>query len=67
MGCPVLNVPCKGHSYCGTDAFKGCSMEDIEACGVLGYIDFLASRPDMIDPYLSFSKSSLTDSYDGTK
>ena len=53
--------------YCGTDAFHGCSMEDIIDCGVWGYIEFLASQPEPIDPYLSLSKSSLTASYDGTK
>lgn len=53
--------------YCGTDAFHGRSMEDIVNCGVWGYIEFLASQPEPIDPYLSLSKSSLTASYDGTK
>lgn len=53
--------------YCGTDAFLGCSMEAIQACGVWGYIEFLASQPAPIDPYLSLSKSNLTASYDGTK
>lgn len=53
--------------YCGTDAFHGCSMQDIIDCGVWGYIEFLASQPEPIDPYISLSKSSLTASYDGTK
>lgn len=53
--------------YCGTDAFHGCSMDDIVDCGVWGYIEFLASQPDPIDPYLSLSKGSLTATYDGTK
>lgn len=53
--------------YCGNDAFHGCSMQDIIDCGVWGYIEFLASQPEPIDPYISLSKSSLTASYDGTK
>ncbi len=53
--------------YCGTDAFRGCSMEDIISCGVWGYIEFLASQPDPVDPYLSLSQNSLTASYDGNR
>lgn len=53
--------------YCGMDAFHGCTMEDIIACGVWGYIEFLASQPEPMDPYISFSKSSLKASYDGTQ
>lgn len=53
--------------YCGTDAFHGCSMQDIIDCGVWGYIEFLASQPEPIDPYISLSKGGLTATYDRTK
>lgn len=51
--------------YCGMDGFAGCTIEDLESCGVLGWIDYLDGLPDPPDPYLSLSETSLKASYDG--
>ncbi len=53
--------------YCGMDGFAGCTMDDLRECGVLGWIDYLASLPAPPDPYISLSKTSLKASYDGSK
>ncbi len=45
--------------YCGIDGFEGCTMEDLQACGVLGWINYLADQPAPPDPYLSLSRTSL--------
>lgn len=45
--------------YCGIEGFEGCTMADLQACGVLGWINYLADQPAPPDPYLSLSKPSL--------
>lgn len=52
--------------YCGIDGFAGCTMDDLRECGVLGWIDYLASLPAPPDPFLNLSKSELKASYDGS-
>lgn len=49
--------------YCGMDGFAGCTIEDLESCGVLGWIDYLDGLPAPPDPYLSLSETSLTAVY----
>ncbi len=49
--------------YCGMDGFAGCTIEDLESCGVLGWIDYLDGLPTPPDPYLSLSETSLTAVY----
>lgn len=53
--------------YCGMDAFHGCSMEDIIDCGVMGYIEFLASQKEPLNPELRLSTNSLKASFNGTE
>ncbi len=50
--------------YCGMDGFAGCTIEDLESCGVLGWIDYLDGLPSPPDPQLSLSETSLTAVYD---
>lgn len=45
--------------YCGIDGFEGCTMEDLQECGVLGWINYLAEQPAPPDPYLSLSETAL--------
>ena len=52
--------------YSGIDGFTGCTMDDLRACGVLGWIDYLSSLPAPPDPFLSLSKTKLEASYDGS-
>ncbi len=53
--------------YCGIDGFEGCTMADLEACGVLGWINYLADKPAPPDPYLSLSKTSLKATSNGSE
>nr|WP_305136075.1 SpaA isopeptide-forming pilin-related protein [uncultured Schaedlerella sp.] len=53
--------------YCGIDGFEGCTMEDLQACGVLGWINYLADQPAPPDPYLSLSKTALKATGNGSE
>ena len=53
--------------YCGIEGFEGCTMADLEACGVLGWINYLADQPAPPDPYLSLSKTSLKAAGNGSE
>lgn len=53
--------------YCGIEGFEGCTMADLEACGVLGWINYLADQPMPPDPYLSLSRTSLKAASDGSE
>lgn len=43
--------------YCGIDGFAGCTMEDLEACGVLGWIQYLEALPMPPEPEIEFSST----------
>ncbi len=53
--------------YCGIEGFEGCTMADLEACGVLGWINYLADQPAPPDPYISITKTSLKASGKGSE
>ncbi|MEY8495953.1 SpaA isopeptide-forming pilin-related protein [Lachnospiraceae bacterium 29-91] len=53
--------------YCGIDGFEGCTMADLEACGVLGWINYLADQPAPPDPWLSLSKTALKATANGSE
>ncbi len=53
--------------YCGIDGFEGCTMEDLQACGVLGWINYLADQPAPPNPYLSLSKTALKATGNGSE
>jgi len=53
--------------YCGIDGFEGCTMEDLQECGVLGWINYLADQPAPPDPYLSLSKTALKATGNGSE
>ena len=53
--------------YCGIEGFAGCTMADLEACGVLGWIQYLADQPAPPDPYLDLSKTALKARIDGSQ
>ena len=53
--------------YCGIEGFEGCTLADLEACGVLGWINYLANQPMPPNPYLSLSKTSLKASGSGSE
>ncbi|MEG0154921.1 MAG: SpaA isopeptide-forming pilin-related protein [Lachnospiraceae bacterium] len=44
--------------YCGMDGFAGCTMEDLEACGVLGWIHYLEALSMPPEPQLQFSSTN---------
>lgn len=45
--------------YAGLNAFTGCTMEDLEAAGVLSWISYLENAPSIPDPQLSLSSTSM--------
>lgn len=47
------------YAYCGWDAFKGCTQEQLEACGVWSYIQYLDALPPVPDVSLQFTNSDL--------
>ncbi len=53
--------------YCGIDGFEGCTMEDLQECGVLGWINYLADQPAPPDPYLSLSETALKATGNGSE
>lgn len=53
--------------YCGIEGFEGCTMADLEECGVLGWINYLADQPAPPDPYLSLTKTALKASSNGSE
>lgn len=53
--------------YCGIEGFEGCTMADLEECGVLGWINYLADQPAPPDPYLSLTKTALKASGNGSE
>lgn len=46
-------------AYCGWDAFKGCTQEQLEACGVWDFINYINSLPPVPDASLQFSNSDI--------
>lgn len=46
-------------AYCGWEAFKGCTQEQLEASGVWYYINYINSLPQVPDAFLQFSNSNL--------
>lgn len=40
------------YAYCGIDGFTGCTMQDIEDCGVWGYISYIDNLPSPTSPWL---------------
>lgn len=46
-------------AYCGWDAFKGCTQDQLEACGVWYYINYIEKLPPVPDAALQFTKSDL--------
>lgn len=53
--------------YCGMDGFAGCTMEDLEACGVLGWIQYLEALPMPPEPGIQFSSTNEKAFPDGDK
>lgn len=47
------------YAYCGWEAFKGCTQEQLEACGVWSYIHYLDAMPSVPDLSLQFTNSDL--------
>lgn len=45
--------------YCGIEGFEGCTMADLEACGVLGWINYIADQPAPPDPHINLTKSVI--------
>ena len=45
--------------YCGIEGFEGCTMADLEACGVLGWINYIADQPAPPDPHINLTKSMI--------
>jgi LPXTG-motif cell wall-anchored protein len=43
--------------YCGMAGFAGCTMEDLQACGVLDWIHYLESQPMPPEPEIHFSST----------
>ncbi len=53
--------------YSGLDGFEGCTMEDLERCGALGWIRDLAALDSPPDPSLHLTKTSLKAGYNSEK
>lgn len=46
-------------AYCGWDAFKGCTQEQLEECGVWYFINYIRDLPKVPDARLEFSGKSF--------
>lgn len=55
------------YAYAGTNAFAGCSYENLVSAGVIAYIDFLFGQEAPPKGELSFSSESVTAKRDGEK
>ncbi len=53
--------------YSGLDGFEGCTMEDLDRCGALGWIRDLAALDTPPSPSLNLTKTALKASYDSEK
>lgn len=47
------------YAYMGLDGFYGCMMQDLEDCGVWGYIDYLFSQEAPPSAFLSLSADNM--------
>ncbi len=53
--------------YSGLEGFAGCTMDDLERCGALGWIRDLAALDSPPSPSLNLTKTALKASYDSEK